>query len=67
MLSLLCTGQGQTLVALSGCFRQERGLLAVNNLEVKLNLTTFLTEEDGKKCTVTKCSIQLILLCSSVC
>lgn len=49
--------------------REERGLLAVNNSEVKLNMTTFLTEKDGKKytCAVTKSSIRLILLCSSVC
>lgn len=59
--------RSNTLVALCGCFRQERGLLAVNSLEVKLNLTTFLTEKDGKKCAVTKSSVQLILLCSSVC
>lgn len=33
------------------CALEKRGLLAVNSLEVKPNLTTFLTEKDGKKYT----------------
>lgn len=48
MLSLLALDKVRLLQPSLGASGRKRGLLAVNNLQVKPNLTTFLTEEDGK-------------------